>query len=260
MPNGVGTVVLEGGQVREHGQHLATFFVMPGPDDRHVYAGGHGVVSERVTPLPNVVFSMGPGSGYAHHLYLPAAHGPFYLHAMTLGDLTGGGDNTPVGAIRLFVLGDKKPIAVYEKTVVARYGWEGLRGFGVEHSVHLIPKAKLLVVVPPSRDELHLYPADPDAALDKSGRDYLLVTSSPPATFRRGQTFRYEVEARAKKGPVTFKLESAPKEMTVDAKGVITWAVPADFAEKRVDVILAARDAGGQEVFQTFTLTDPRAE
>jgi hypothetical protein len=35
----------------------------------------------------------------------------------------------------------------------------------------------------------------------------------------------------------------------------VTWAVPADFAEKRVDVILAATDAAGQDAFQTLTLT-----
>ena len=39
-------------------------------------------------------------------------------------------------------------------------GKEGLREFGIEHSLHLIPKAKLLVIVPGSRDELRLYPAD----------------------------------------------------------------------------------------------------
>src|SRR5262249_25447218 len=43
MPDGVRTVVLEGGQVQEYGEHKGTWFVMPGPDDRHVFAGGHGV-------------------------------------------------------------------------------------------------------------------------------------------------------------------------------------------------------------------------
>ena len=53
---------------------------------------------------------------------------------------------------------------------------------------------------------------------------------------------------------MTFKLESAPNGMTVDAAGLVRWAVPADFGEDRADVILAVKTAGGQEVFQTFTL------
>jgi hypothetical protein len=246
MPNGVRTVVLEGGEVQQYGQHVSTWFVMPGPDDRLIYPGGHGVVSVQVKPVPNVPFSMGPNSGHADHLYLPATDGPYYLHAMTMDDSR---------RIRVYLLGDKEPIATFEKTAVARYGWEGLRGLGIEYSIQLIPRAKLLVIVPDTRDELRLYPADLDAALAKSGRDFLLFTSAPPARFQKGKTFTYRAEAKAKKGPIKFKLEIAPAGMKVDARGVVTWAVPADFGEDRVDVILAAEDAGGQETFQTFTLT-----
>jgi hypothetical protein len=259
MPNGVRTVVFEGGQVQQYGEHQGTWFVVPGPDDQHVYAAGHGVVSVRVKPVPDVPFSMGPNSGYASHLYLPAAHGPYYLHAQTIGDI-GGREEVPQGTVRVFRLGDERPIATYANTAACKYGWEGLRGLGVENSLHLIPKANLLVIVPESRDELRLYPADLEAALEKSGRDYLLFSSSPPGTFRKGQVFTYQAEARAKKKPVTFKLESAPKGMTVDGAGLVRWPVPANFAEDRADVILAAKDAAGQEVFQTFALTGAAAK
>jgi hypothetical protein len=253
MPNGVKTVVLESGGVRKYGKHEGTWFVMPGPDDRHVYAGGHGVVNVEVQPVSNVPFSMGPGSGFASHLYLPATHGPYYLHAQTIG--VGDQENTPVGTIRVFLLGNKEPIAVYSKTAVCPYGWEGLGPLGIAYSIQLIPRAKLLVVVPGARDELRLYPADLDAALDKSGRDYLLYTSAPPTRFVKGKPFRYQAEVKAKKGPVTFKVEGGPPGMSVDKNGLVTWAPPADFAEKRVDVILTATDAAGQDAFQTLTLT-----
>jgi hypothetical protein len=36
--------------------------------------------------------------------------------------------------------------------------------------------------------------------------------------------------------------------------------VPANFAEERADVILAAKDAAGQEVFQSFALTPVAAK
>jgi predicted Zn finger-like uncharacterized protein len=252
QPNGVRTVVFEGGRIQPYGVHQSTWFVMPGPDDHHVYAGGHGVISDQVKPVSNVPFSMGPNSGYASHLYLPAHHGPYYLHAETIGD-----PNCPV---RIYMLGDKEPILTYPKTAVCHYGWDGLRGVGIEYSMHLVPKAKLLVVVPEGREELRLYPADLDAALDKLGRDYLLITSTPPTRFQKGKAFAYRTEVKAKRGPVAFKLEGAPAGMTVDANGAISWPVPADFADKRVDVILVATDSGGQDAFQTLTLTEGAAE
>jgi hypothetical protein len=254
MPNGVKTVVLDSSGARTYGVHQSTWFVMPGPDDHHVYAGGHGVVTQQVTPVANVPFSMGPNSGFASHLYLPAHHGPYYVHAQTIEDF-GGTDKTPVGTVRIYMRGDKEPIATLASTAVCRYGWDGLRGLGIEYSIHLIPKAKLMVIVPGSRDELRLYPMDLDAALDQSGRDYLLFVSSPPHRFEKGKTFGYRPEVKARKGPVKFKLESAPPGMTVQGNGLISWAVPADFADQRVDVILVAQDTGGQEAFQTLTLT-----
>lgn len=260
MPNGVKTVVLGDGGVQRYGAHVGTWFVVPGPDDKHVYAGGHGVISDRVTPVSNVPYSMIAGSGYASHLYLPAHHGPFYLHALTIGDVGRRKEEVSVGTVRLFMHGNKEPIATYEKTVVCKYGWQGLRGLGIEHSLHLIPKAKLLVIVPETRDELRLYPADLEAALDKAGRDYLYITSTPPTRFERGKAFTYQIEAKARKEPVTFRLESGPKGMTIDNSGLVRWTVPADFAEKRVDVIVLVKDKTGQEVFHTFTLADMGAK
>jgi hypothetical protein len=78
---------------------------------------------------------------------------------------------------------------------------------------------------------------------------------APPATAtdlgrRNGAAYT----ARWKK-PVTFKVESPPKGMTVDGAGLVRWAVPANFAEEGADVILAAKDAAGYQVFQTFALT-----
>ena len=42
--------------------------------------------------------------------------------------------------------------------------------------------------------------------------------------------------------------------MKVSPSGSLTWAVPRDFGEREVTVILTVRDAAGQEVFHTFRL------
>ncbi|MBI1913374.1 MAG: hypothetical protein HYS12_01245 [Planctomycetes bacterium] len=252
--NYIDTVIVEGGRIREYSERKWARFVMPGPDDHHVYPCGYGVVSERITLVPNMPFSTNHLPGFAGNLCLPAHHGPYYLHAQPTRH------EPSAGTVRVYRLGDNEPIVTYNETVVCRNGLDhgndfvDLRGFGIEHSLHLIPKAKLLVIVPGSRDELRLYPADLEVALDQSGRDFLTITSSAPATFQKGKVFLYQAEAKARKGPVTFRLEGAPKGMTVAATGLVRWAVPADLPDQRVSVILVARDAGGQEVFQTLSL------
>lgn len=70
-----------------------------------------------------------------------------------------------------------------------------------------------------------------------------------PSTVGREPVPREAAESRG----TTFKLESAPKGMAVDAAGVVTWAVPAD-ATGDHDVILTVRDKSGQDVFHTFTV------
>lgn len=255
QPNGVGTLVLQGGKIEMHREHKGTWYIVPGPNDRYIYPGGHGVVSTRVKQVQNVPFSMGTGSGFASHLYLPACHGPFYLHAQTIRGGRGG-HQAAEGTISVFMHGSTDPLLSFPNSAVCNYSdWSSLKGIGIEYSIQLIPKAKLLVVVPSTRDELRLYPADLDKALVDSGRDFLLFTSAPSTTFKKGQDYSYQVEVKAKKMPVTFSLMSAPKGMAIDAKGQIRWTVPADYAEDRVDIILQAKDSGGQEVFQTFTLT-----
>jgi hypothetical protein len=42
--------------------------------------------------------------------------------------------------------------------------------------------------------------------------------------------------------------------MAVSAEGKVTWAAPANFADKELTVLLGVKDKGG-ETFQTFKLT-----
>jgi hypothetical protein len=127
-----------------------------------------------------------------------------------------------------------------------------LRGVGMEKCVHLIPRAKLLVVLPATRDRLLLHPLDLQAELAKKGIDYLLMTSLPPDQVRRGKTLEYAMQACCLVGAMTFRLESGPDGMTVTPDGKLTWAVPADFANKDVSVIVSVKSAGGKEIFHNF--------
>src|SRR5262245_16903314 len=59
-------------------------------------------------------------------------------------------------------------------------GWDRTQ-FGPWKRVFFIPRAKLIVLFPEGNDRLELYPFDVESALEKSGLDYLLVSSRPPA-------------------------------------------------------------------------------
>jgi hypothetical protein len=99
-----------------------------------------------------------------------------------------------------------------------------------------------------------LFKFDPEEALEKSGLDYLLVSSHPPRAVKAGTTFSYPIVVKSKQGGVTFTLDSGPKGMAVSAAGVVTWDVPPDAAAGEQEVILTVRDKSGQDVFHTFSV------
>src|SRR5439155_14035471 len=138
------------------------------------------------------------------------------------------------------------------------YGGNPANKMHHDKRIHLVPDARLLVTIPSSNDKLILRRFDLDDLLAKSEVDYLLVTSQPPTTAVRGATYTYKLAVKSKKGGVKQKLESGPKGMTLSERGQLTWAVPKDWAEQEVDVILSLSDATGQEVFQTFKVYIPR--
>jgi hypothetical protein len=123
-----------------------------------------------------------------------------------------------------------------------------------DQRVHLIPEAKLAVLLPAEDDRLVLQRYDVYAALEKSEAHYLFMTSQPPLSVRKGQTYTYPLAVRASKGGVKFFLKSGPQGMSVSEQGLVTWAVPAEFDESEVEAVLSVSDAGGQKVSQAFTL------
>jgi hypothetical protein len=112
----------------------------------------------------------------------------------------------------------------------------------------------MIVIIPFTNDRVHVHRFDIEEALDKSGIDYLYVTSTPPSAVARNAAFTYPLAVRSKKGGVKYKVESGPEGMQVDAKGVLTWNVPPDAVGEQ-NIILTVSDASGQEIFHTFRLS-----
>jgi hypothetical protein len=118
--------------------------------------------------------------------------------------------------------------------------------------VYFVPDAKVIAVLPASNDQVVLHKVDPEGALEKSGLDYLIVTSQPPVEVKAGATFAYPIKVKSKDPKVTYTLDAGPKGMTVSADGGVSWAVPIDAPAGNQDVILTVRSASGQEAFHTF--------
>ena len=211
--------------------------VIPGPDGRTLYTG-KGICAPTL--------ERGDRDDASYGYCLPAVRGDYFL---SLTSATGGKG----GGFTVYLRGLKQPIARLDRADhgLSFDGWDR-EGLGPWRLVYFIPDAKVIAVLPPSNDQVVLHKFDPDAALEKSGEDYLLVTSQPPGVVKAGTTFTYAVKVKAKAAKIAFKLDSGPKGMEVSPTGVVTWPVPADAAPGQHEVILTVSGGSGQEVFHTF--------
>jgi len=70
----------------------------------------------------------------------------------------------------------------------------------LDQRVFLLPQARLLAILSGAGDQLFLQRFDLDTALEKSGIDYLVVTSQPEGTASRGMAFEYPANGAANVG------------------------------------------------------------
>jgi hypothetical protein len=158
MPNGVASLVLESDRAVQHYQHQGTFYNVPSPDGRYLFAGGHGVLTIDVKVVPDAAYS-NLQSDNARYLYLPAHHGPYYFH-LHAGTDPGPGQGGERG-IRIYRYGQPKPVQIVPDAGTPTFAeMRAVRDLRLEDTAHLIPEAKLLVVIPKEGDRLLLYPVE----------------------------------------------------------------------------------------------------
>jgi hypothetical protein len=215
---------------------------VPGPTGKVIYTG-YGMFTNQLKPL----VLMGAGKGSSS--YLPAAHGDYFLRLEPVGE-------RGEGALSFYLGGMDQPFArlaslegIYPEGI--SYG-KAREKITHDKRVHFIPAANLLITIPGTNDKLVLHRFDPEAALEKSDVDYLLIRTTPTTTAKRGEMYRYKMAVKSKKGGVKIRLESGPEGMKVSAEGEVTWKVPAMGDEQEVDIILAVTDKSDREVFQSF--------
>jgi hypothetical protein len=231
------SLVLQGDELKRYDEG-GVGHVVPGPDGRVVYTAA-GV---RTNQLKSVAGA--PKAGYS----LPSAEGNFFLTVSAA-------EGSNPGGLAVYMLGQEQPLVkdAGVKHGVHFDGWDR-EMFGPWKRIYFIPRAKVIVVFPDGNDRLELYPFDVEAALEKSGLDYLLVSSRPTTTAKRGAEYTYQITAKSKKGDVKYHLSAGPPGMEVSPTGQVKWRVPLDFKAGEADVLITARDASGQEAFHTFTI------
>lgn len=259
LPNGITSIVLEADSVRSFNQHQCSGYVQPGPDGKHVYVGGHGVLTQQVEVAADAAVSRIKDGAALDYMFLPAHHDLYYMHVIlqSPNSLYSQPVNVddPIPGITFYLMGYRQRIASLELREVGDLAGPG--GYAVSGHVHLVPRARLLVLIPRERDRLRLFRLDLDAELEGSDIKYLLVTSRPPIEAPRGELLRYDIQCKTRAGGLTFKLESGPKGMSINDKGQLRWRVPADFADAEPSIIVSIRDKDGQEIFHSFALQVP---
>jgi hypothetical protein len=263
MPNGVNITTIGQDKFTGASQHWGTSYVVPSPDGRRLFAGGYPPLTAQVAPAPDGVGTGAGNSGHVSQMFLPAAHGPFYVHLLSGSGLPGaptpkkkGKGPTTGGAggtIAVYIFGLSEPLVTLEDTGHGNAG--GGWSVGHENKVFFVPKAKILAVIDGTGEKIRVFPVDVEAALKSSSANVVLVTSEPPAGAVKGKPFRYKVEGFSKAGGLTFAVEAGSPGMAVGSDGVVTWDVPATFADKEVNVILRVTDKAGHEAFHSFALT-----
>jgi hypothetical protein len=237
-PSSSTTFVIEGSLVtRNDAGDLR--HIVPGPDGKTVFTG-KGIASR--------TFARSDPDDETYGYCLPAVRGDYFLSVSSAHAGKGGG-------FTVYLRGLKQPIAKLDKAEhgLSFDGWDRELD-GPWRNVFFVPDAKVIAVLPGSHDQVVLHKFDPEAALEKSGLDYLIVTSRPPRDVKAGSSLTYSIQVKSKQGGVTFKLDLGPKGMEVSPTGVVTWSVPAGKAVGNEEVILTVRDKAGQEVFHTFSV------
>lgn len=127
-------------------------------------------------------------------------------------------------------------------------------GFAIDKRIHIIPQAQVMITVADSRDRLVVRRFDLVNELDKAGIDYLFVYSLPLRVAQRGVKYSYQLDVKSKRGGVEVKLESGPPGMTLSKTGNLEWVIPLDYAGRDESIIIAVKDASGQEIYHSFKI------
>lgn len=230
-PSGIGLLFPQNdGDNKSRYEHNSAGYLAMG-DDYRVYAQTGEVYTSQLVSTGKVSGTPVPGLG-----------GAVYLVSQN-------------GVPTLFQSGTTKPLAPLSPLKDCNQQMDpwGRNPFAADRRIVFAPALGYLVYFPLSNDEAIVRPFNFENALQKSGVDYLVVTSVPARIVAPGKTWTYQLNVLSKmKTPVKYTLQTNPDGMTISTSGKITWDVPGSLTVPQKVVVLV--ETTGDSTFHTFEL------
>jgi hypothetical protein len=143
------------------------------------------------------------------------------------------------------------PTPVVVLPVIPELAWSDreVSSLHLEERTFLLASRGQLAIISPQGDRLVIYPVD----LFKGVANGVQVISVAPALAERGKPLSYQIECKSRTA-LTFSLLGGPDGASVSSKGLVEWAVPPNYAERRASIVISIKPQGGDEVFHTLAL------
>ena len=245
-PQGMETMVLDGNHVTTTYQHKSADYVVPTYDGAVIATGSAGLHTSDLSEESQ--------RGEQNRPLIPSTH-PRFILALPEPNYAGIDDPLQTRAV-VRVVDSVQYLARLPELELGKLDSAAASqtpsDFTLDKRVFYIHQIGQVVSIPYTNDRLIVQPFD----LQKSLVDihnYLIVLSTPPVWFEKGTTFRYSMQAMARRGAVEMKLASGPPGMTMIGRE-ITWEVPASFPEESVNVVVDVASSQGQRIRHVFKL------
>ncbi|MCA9044862.1 MAG: hypothetical protein KDA69_11115 [Planctomycetaceae bacterium] len=233
-PTGLGIIRISGGTSQAKYDHTSVGSLVVG-DDNRIYTSAGAIYNSQLTKVANV-----PAG-----ILVPGIGGAFFV---AVGNAE---------ATQLYQCGSSTPL-----TTLAPLS--GLRppndawtrsSYTSDRRVLFAPQLGYLAYIPFTNQEVMLRPFDLKKELERSGVDFLIVTSTPETTFTPGKAWNYQLQIEQKaESPVSFALQANPEGMSIDKNGKITWPVPKSQSTPAQVVVLVKNEAN-DSTFHNFELS-----
>lgn len=247
-PNGMGLLEFDGETPKWFFDANIVGSSIPSVDGRLVYT------------LNRKIASTGEPTGKpidSPRLLLPAATGPWFL-TFTLPEWKYTQDPAPPRMFVQYQSDDDVAFAMSDielPNLAVKTTTAGLLNEKFDQRFFLMPDANALAILPATMDRVQIYKFDLKEELERTGCDYLEVTSNPSFNVIRGKDLSYQIDVLCKRGNPRFELQTAPNGMSITKGGQLNWKVPTILASKEVTATVVIADDSGQEVTHTVTFT-----
>jgi S1-C subfamily serine protease len=294
MPAGFVTLTLRGREPRSFQQHSDFGHLVPGQDGRTVFTGrgqrldleGRSLGGESTSqakpgtpPPPGLI----PSAEAAYYLAVDVPgtpHSPGVLRPNALVALHALGLDRPIGTLEVpwkepppaplptpQTQGPRRPLLDqrFPESTVTRSGNSTVTRFGntlsqgprrplLDQRFHWLPAADLLVVIPPTDDQLVLRCIRLDELVQKLGGDYLFVSSPRGMDVALGRPFRHALGVMSGRGQPEFALSRGPAGLRVSPGGDLVWDRPAGGPGDEVEAVVEIRDRSGRKITEAIVL------